>query len=362
MSTSAMLPEVRYNFDIAVPIVVKYFGRNTMNYFFMSAYLYGFQQPKMHNMSPDPPQYGSLRLVLDQPEKRFWSSVYLCYCLDRKKHHAVCEVLLSEVDKFCSNATLQHHSKMVYAALQSAVKFFEPQHQGTILQEIQSEIGREDPNIKIWGLVSAFLTGRWGTNEHNRNKVDLSNSINSREHDSGPITLLKALRAVIHDIRPSERTQSELPFVIKLMQQDEYAKNLRDLEGEIAHEPLTSGYFNSNIGQIMHFQSKFMQVNPQYNEVLNRFKNLLFYINFDDRFTKFLKFFTDTHDVGTPALGYEIPQTTTRQGSFQLSNEDTSQLQWVDSQVRSWPNYQRVMRSEQPIDPKPVKKGGRSGS
>ena len=327
-----------------------------MNYFFLSAYLHGFQQPNTHNLSPDPPRYGSLRLVLDQPEKRFWSSIYLCYCLDRKKHHAVCEALLTEVDKFCSNETLRHHSQMVLAALQSDIKFFEPQHQGQILQEIEREIGRED------GLVKAFLTGRWGANEYNRNKVELSNAINSREHDSGPITLFKALRAVIHDIRPSERTQNELPYVIKLMQQDEFEKALRTLEGEIAYEPLTVAYFNSNIGQILHYQSKFMQVNSQYNDVLNRFKILLFYINFDERLTKFLKWFTNTHDIGRPALGYEIPEKTSRHGSFRISNEDTSQLQWIDHQVHRWPNFQRVMRSEQPVDPKPAKKGGRSGS
>jgi hypothetical protein len=268
--------------------------------------------------------------------------------------------MLKWIHQLGDPSAVARQATAILHALQADVKFFEKDRQGEILGGIRSAIGSDDPHKAVWDLLDKFLTGAWGISEYNMNKVQVAEQLNQMNSDTSPITIMKTLRIMIGEIEITGNTQKKMPFPLQIMQGKNYNKYLRRLDAERSMEPFDKKYVGSNFAQTLHYQAKYMRVTPIYNNVINRYKNLLFYMNFDNRLSKYLTWFKQTHDIrgDPPSWDYEAPQRTEKQLSYPISNEDLVQFELIAQEVTTWENYQRVARGEQPVPPS---KGGRGG-
>ena len=357
------IPDRRYNFDIAIALVFKYYGNNPMNHFFLAEALMGFGHPDHLNVDMvRVPVEGYMRLVEDDPERRFWTAIYTCYCLTRKKYNEVCLYIWKYIDMLAAPRLLNGHAQAMYDALMSDVVYFEKDRQGVINGEIDKAIGgRQNLTAKVWPMMRKFLEGGFGDSEYNQNQIQQSALINQQLHSDNRC-ILKALRAMMQEIEITERTQSVLPLPLKLMQADHFNGHMRQIEGEHQYQPLTNRYFEGPVAQCLVFQSQYMGVNSSSDTAVNSLKFLLFYINLGGRFEEYLKgYFKSTHVIEEPSKKYDIP-TNTQQFQYTMSAEDRGQLGLLEQEVRNFPNFERLMRSQQMLPPKATKKGGGYGS
>ena len=358
------LATVNYTFDIAVNTVIAFFGNNVMNHFFLASYLNGFPIEPV-NLTRSASLFS--RIIEDNPEKRFWQAVQNNYALNRRAHNHVCSVMLEGCNKLASHGILNHHARMMKAALISDIQFWENnstdkgQHHVDEVNQLADE--QKDENLTaIWELLRNYLAQNH--QEYGENPVLICNKVNAREKDSSPITLLKALKAVIQDIQPSSRTEELFPFALRLMQKENgfgvYMHMIRDAESDLGFT--TQSFYDTDIGRTLQYNSQFT---GDSDRVINRYKRLLFYINFNQEFSKALKFFTETlHIQDNVALGFPIPQHSNPSITYAIPKMDKFQLEWITEHVKKWPNFARISKGQRPHPPQPKssRPSGGSGS
>ena len=345
--------DVFYNFDIAVELLMKSYGeKNVMNNFFMAAYKTGWPSNTLLAVRSD---YLMDRLVYDdQPEKRFWAAVYNCYCLDRAKHMNVLNIMLHAVKKAAEVDNLGGQSQTMYAALKADVQFYEPNN----WKEIHAAIDRDTNGgkvtyPKIYELVEKFINGGYGTSEHGRNKVELSRAINKNEEDSSPITCMKAFRAIFNGMELTEKTK-DIPYGCQMMflrkGGDEFKNFLNGIKSDnhFGHK-----YYNSNLGRALYFMwTKRKESGAEaYHPIIARYLRLLFYINVDQQFLKYLGEFRANHNlVANPALAMWLGPVMNGRDAYHISKMDERPaLQFITEHVQTWDAFHAIRSNQNPM-------------
>ena len=343
------MADVFYNFDIAVPLLIAQYGQNTMNGFFIAAYKAGWPSNTFLAQRTEQPM--DRVTVGDHPEEKFWGAVYNCYCLDRKRHVGVCQLMYHSIKKSGNQGAegLKHQANTIVDALKADIRFYEPSNYKAIWATMDSEIGNKP--MKVYPILDKYFAG--STDEYGRSKVELSRAINSREGSETGITLLKGLRAVFADMKLDSQT-AVIPMGCQMFFRHKGGKEFLDfLNGMKSTNAFGPFYYNGHFGSALHFMyiKRSEPGAAAYWPVLKRYTRLLFYLNVNQAFLHYLNEFRDSHNrIQNPSFQMAYPASLGANALYHLSKlDDDPTLKWINDHVQTWDVYLTIRRGGNPM-------------
>jgi hypothetical protein len=340
-----------YNFDYAVPLVMKEFGNNPMNKFFLASYLSGFPDEAYKLARPDNQLE---RLIYDKHEHRFWRAVFNYYCLDRKKYTEVCSYVWDAILKAKARGkAMQLNSQLIQKGLHQSVKFFEPTHGNDIIAAMQQRVKGMQGDTAMTTLVGSWLRGEFGSISQNTGveqgvtKQILAQNINKLESMSEPVTLLKALSTTLGQIGLTQTTQ-EFPFGLCLFFRESGYEYYLDQIESLRSDDLGFGasFVNSTLGVALRDVWLKAESMPGYQgtvDTIQRYESLLFYLNVDNELKRYLKQFLEDHKLHpSPSRVFPIPEHVPTTDMRRVTTDTVAQINLIIDEVKGWSNFKAI--------------------
>jgi hypothetical protein len=321
-----------------------------------------------------PPQYTKQRFIGTIPDERFWGMVKLCYNMSRRKYNYFCLKMLHACKKYGSSTLHSHHAIPLYHALQADVKFFElPQSRDAILKAFEAQW--QQNNANVFTFCEKFLFNSF--QETIANKMDASEAINKQHKVFSPTTVMKALEAYLGDIDVSHASTASYDIKLFMKGPVNYAALVQTIKKQEIDGKFGAEYYNSFIGQALHFQWENRDRTEAFDPVVNRYLRLLFYSDFNGVFKKYLhRFRTEDagiyNDVGAAFFGFDqgvhFPKGIGAHHVIKIAQEDyKTQLKLITDIVVTWDSFKALQGhrppQQPPIQRKSIKgNGGGSGS
>jgi hypothetical protein len=343
-----------YNFDYAVPLVMKEFGNNPMNKFFLASYLSGFPVEAYKLTRPDNQLE---RLIYDDHEQRFWRGVYTYYCLDREKYNTVCMYAWQGIIRGGGTDLIAENQSLLQQGLHQSVKFFEPTHGDEIITHMKGRVKGLTPGKAITELVGAWLRGMYGKYSQNTGveqgvtKQILAQNINTMEAKSEPVTLLKALTTTLGQMGLSRETQ-DLPFGLQLFFRDSGFEYYLDQIESLRSDDLGFGasFVNSTLGVALRdvwLKAESMAGYEGTIPTIQRYESLLFYLNVDNELKKYLNKFKEDHKLhARPSQVFPIPEHVAKSDMRRVTTDTVAQINLIISEVKGWENFKAITKGQ----------------